>query len=729
MPADLTREQIDDLVARLSDEAVRQILLDQLQKSAAASSAQQDSVTVMDRLTNGLDNAKRRMAEALGAMGNVVWVPGRIWNGMTEGSNTSPWTALFKIFVIFAIGLIVEKLFQRAMGNESKWSSRSSPALLRTRLKASLEYAVVEGLNIVVFAFASVLAWYAVGLPTAHANLVFTSLLTVVLAWRLVAVLVRMVLRPNVSWMRPVNLDDRTASHGYVKLMVLAGAVALLLWWPGELMSEFGIHPATREAAALITSILFIAIVVIMIWQQRPGESEAAGEPPTQDYFARNWHILAIIGTLAIYVVAIGVHMATGARTLSPAIASLILLGFMPIFDQGLRGLVHLYLDPENKPGAADATELSSAEAHPDSESEPGSDIEEAKTESEADTGSVSYAAVALRNGRILLALVAIVILGEIWDLDLNGLVQAFLGERITKVLINFSVTALLAYALWGIVSTAVARMAESAPGGPTPGDEGTGEGSRIHTLLPLFRKFLLVTLIVMLVMIFLSSMGVDIGPLIAGAGVVGIAIGFGAQTLVRDIVSGLFFLLDDAFRIGEYVTIGNDIRGTVERISVRSLRLRHHNGPLHTVPFGEIQTLTNWSRDWAIMKFDIRVPFETDIDKVRKIIKKVGQKLLQDPELGPLFLEPLKSQGVNRMDDSSFIIRCKFTSLPGQQWYLRRHAFTGIQEAFEAQGIKFAPRRVIVETASPNIPPDVAAGAAAAAEKSQQKPPGDEPG
>ena len=133
-------------------------------------------------------------------------------------------------------------------------------------------------------------------------------------------------------------------------------------------------------------------------------------------------------------------------------------------------------------------------------------------------------------------------------------------------------------------------------------------------------------------------------------------------------------------------------------------------------------------------MKFEIRVPFETDVDMVRRIIKKVGAQMMEDEELGPLFLEPMKSQGVNRMDDSSFIIRCKFTAIPGNQFYIRREAYARIQAAFEEKGIKFAPRRVIVETTSPEPDPQklAAAGAAAAAvddQGAQQEPVKDEPG
>ena len=115
--------------------------------------------------------------------------------------------------------------------------------------------------------------------------------------------------------------------------------------------------------------------------------------------------------------------------------------------------------------------------------------------------------------------------------------------------------------------------------------------------------------------------MGVNIGPLLAGAGIVGIAVGFGAQTLVRDILSGIFFLFDDAFRIGEYIDVGEG-KGTVERMSIRALMLRHQLGHVYTVPFGAIRRVANYSRDWMIMKLEVRVPFDTDLERMRKIVK-----------------------------------------------------------------------------------------------------------
>ncbi|WP_305511377.1 mechanosensitive ion channel family protein [Shimia thalassica] len=231
-------------------------------------------------------------------------------------------------------------------------------------------------------------------------------------------------------------------------------------------------------------------------------------------------------------------------------------------------------------------------------------------------------------------------------------------------------------------------------------GDEGGETGaSRLATLLPLFRNFILIVILVTITLIILMEIGVNVSPLFAGAGVVGLAIGFGAQTLVRDVFSGAFFLFDDAFRKGEYIDIGG-VKGTVEKISVRSFQLRHHLGPLHTVPFGEIQHLTNYSRDWVIMKLPLRVTYDTDVERVRKMIKNLGIELLDDPVIGDNFIQPLKSQGVIEMQDSAMIIRVKFMTKPGDQWLVRKKVFQEIRSLFEREGIRFAHREVTVRLA-----------------------------
>ena len=231
---------------------------------------------------------------------------------------------------------------------------------------------------------------------------------------------------------------------------------------------------------------------------------------------------------------------------------------------------------------------------------------------------------------------------------------------------------------------------------GPEVTPEELRRRGRLRTLLPVLRVVLMVVLAVMALLMSLSALGVQVAPLIAGAGVIGVAIGFGSQTLVRDIISGLFYLLDDAFRVGEYIVSGT-FRGTVEGFSLRSIRLRHHRGPLFTVPFGVLGAVQNLSRDWVIDKISFNVPFDTDVALVKKVVKQVSKEIMADPELSKGILEPLKSQGAATMGDFAMQVRVKFKTRPGEQFVVRRAAIDRIKRAFAAAGIKIAVPTVSV--------------------------------
>jgi small-conductance mechanosensitive channel len=292
----------------------------------------------------------------------------------------------------------------------------------------------------------------------------------------------------------------------------------------------------------------------------------------------------------------------------------------------------------------------------------------------------------------------------KLWGVDLSGLARRGMGETFGGSAINVAVILGIAYAIWQVARILIERQIAAervalgleARSDNEDAGEGGGAGARLGTLLPLVHFAVQIAIVVLTALAVLGELGVNILPLLAGAGVVGLAVGFGAQTLVKDIISGVFFLVDDAFRKGEYIDIGT-VKGTVEKISLRSMQLRHHNGPLNTIPFGDIRHVTNFSRDWVVMKFSLRLTYDTDAEKVRKLIKKLGEQLLQDPEYGPLFLQPLKSQGVTEMEDSAMIMRIKFMTRPGDQWGLRRIVFARIRDLFEKQSIRFASREVTV--------------------------------
>ncbi len=219
---------------------------------------------------------------------------------------------------------------------------------------------------------------------------------------------------------------------------------------------------------------------------------------------------------------------------------------------------------------------------------------------------------------------------------------------------------------------------------------------SRLATVLPVLRGVVLGAVLGLTILIVLSRLGVDIGPLLAGFGILGLALSFGSQALVRDIVSGLFFMLEDAFRVGEYVDTGR-LKGTVEKISLRSMQLRHQSGQIHTVPFGQVQSLTNASRDWATIKFNVRLDHSADIEQARKAIKKTGLAMLEDPEYGPHFIAPLKMQGVADITDSAIVIRLKFTAKPNQASALQRESLKRVYRALNDAHIPFASNAVTV--------------------------------
>ena len=329
-------------------------------------------------------------------------------------------------------------------------------------------------------------------------------------------------------------------------------------------------------------------------------------------------------------------------------------------------------------------------------------DVLEEATEAQPVRVLNSFEALARRVAAILAFVAGAYAFFYIWDNDSARMVETVLDRVLDLIIIVFiGYVVYHAFRIW--IDTKIAEEVGDEIEAE-PGDEGTASSaSRLATLLPLFRNFTLIVVVVTIALIVLMEIGINVGPLFAGAGIVGVAVGFGSQALVRDIFAGAFFLFDDAFRKGEYLDVGG-VKGTVEKISVRSFQLRHHLGALHTIPFGELQVMTNYSRDWVIMKLPLRVTYDTDVEKVRKLIKKLGIALLDDPVIGMNFIAPLKSQGVIEMQDSAMIIRVKFMTKPGDQWLVRKRVYEEIRALFEREGIKFAHREVTVRLADGKV-------------------------
>jgi len=183
---------------------------------------------------------------------------------------------------------------------------------------------------------------------------------------------------------------------------------------------------------------------------------------------------------------------------------------------------------------------------------------------------------------------------------------------------------------------------------------------------------------------------------LLAGAGVVGLAVGFGAQTLVRDIITGLFILIEDTISVGDFVTLAG-YGGTVEALSIRSIRLRDPSGTVHTIPFSDVTTVVNYSREFAYAVMEIGVAYKEDVDAVSRVIEAVGAELRKDPVHADSILDDLQLLGLDRFDDSAVVIKARIKTAPGMQWAVRRAYNRLLKQRFDAEGIEIPfPQRTV---------------------------------
>lgn len=438
-------------------------------------------------------------------------------------------------------------------------------------------------------------------------------------------------------------LSRPTARFWYRRLLLLLGWF-VFGWVTVDLVTEFGLPTETRRLVAYVLGLGLLAISIESAWtvpreRARTAASERRRAALLSAYFLVLWvlWVMSAMGLFWLAVVALALPTAIGLA--QRAIDNV--YGTWPDPDAGLL------------PGIT---------------------------------------AVLLQRGvRALLIILATILLARAWHVDLIALTESDNGvTRLARGVLGAVVVVLLADLVWQMIRHAIDRAIAETGGHGLAETEEARRRARLRTLLPLLRNVLLATVLTIAAMMILSAWGVAVGPLIAGAGVIGVALAFGAQTLVRDMISGMFYLLDDAFRVGEYIQSGT-YKGTVESFSLRSVKLRHHRGPLYTVPFGVLGAVQNMSRDWVIEKLTVSVPYNTQIDEVKKIVKEVGKTLADDPAFKPNLLETLKMQGIEQFGEFAIQIRMKMMTRPGEQFVIRRRAYALIKKAFEAHGISFA--------------------------------------
>lgn len=520
---------------------------------------------------------------------------------------------------------------------------------------------------------------------------------------RTVSDLWRMVLSPYLSQYRLPPFSDRDAKRLYIWASAIATydiSVVMFSTWVADFGLNYNVYAMVYGGLTMLGALG--NLLMIAFNGRAISHAIRGGRTKEQVSWILRFISLAWAPALIVYIVfswfKLAVDLVLENQNSIPIVASSYAIFMSVVIAYGaMNYLLERYFDRNRQMEEMNAEDADAPEEEL---------IETPLAEKRAHS-IVTYEDLARRVAGILAFVVGLYALVVIWNPDASWSEELPI-ERFLDVMVIIFIGYVLFHFFRIWIDSKIAEEIDDGGAEAELGDEG-GEGgqSRLATLLPLFRGAILAVVVVTIALIALMEMGINVSPLFAGAGVVGLAVGFGSQTLVRDIFSGAFFLMDDAFRKGEYIDIG-DVKGTVEKISVRSFQLRHHLGALNTIPFGEIKVLTNYSRDWVIMKLPLRVTYDTDVEKVRKLIKKLGQQLLSDPVIGDNFIQPLKSQGVIEMQDSAMIIRVKFMTKPGDQWLVRKKVYQEIRELFAREGIRFAHREVTVRLADEKASEDL---------------------
>lgn len=547
----------------------------------------------------------------------------------------------------------------------ARLAAQSAPALGVRSLAALGALALIDGAGVLLVWLVyrvAVHLWFG---GTTAQDTFGAALLLAIVYWRLYVFGIRCIVRPALPAARLCDIGDEEAWRmlRLVSLLVLIAVVSRAL--------NFGLAAAQAPTDAIAAWRIFTAPVVLLILlmfvvRVRDGAKQwlvgLARVAPWNGFLGRHWVPVASVVFVALVATQIYGAITEHLNAPNAVLLTLNLIIGLLMFETLLQAVVRrLDSQLEGFTPADDRQRL------PD---------------------------VLARCARVFVLILAIVVLAESWVVNVLGLIDARAWDRLAAVGRSIGLTLFTAFVLWELFKYATEaymyRIAQKNLAGR--GDKRTAGSiaERFDTLMPMIRVTVATIIAVIAALIALDQLGVNTAPLLAGASVLGLAISFGSQALVKDIVSGIFYLADDAFRVGEYIRCGQ-AEGTVEGFTLRSIRLRHPNGQIQVIPFGELGQISNYSRDWAAVKFNLRFARDTDLEKLREATTKVGADMMTEPELKADILEPIKIHSVAEVSDNALVVRFKLKTRPGNIASIQDRTLRQMLKEMPNLGITFA--------------------------------------
>jgi small-conductance mechanosensitive channel len=672
--------ELEKLVGVLENETERQRFVEQLKAliEAQRKGAPEEPVVpdrVAARFLGGLSEQIAAFGagimDAAGFVADapklIAWLKEQI---ESEWSRQRLTEIIGKVLAALLCGWIVEWIALRLLARPRRTLETRAVGHGWTRVPYTLLHALVELVPLLVFAFT---AFTALGMlqPSRTASLVAVALINANLIARVITLLARTVLAPNVPGLRLVPFGDENANYLFIWIRRLAN-ISIYGYFFAEAAFLIGLPSAGHAFLLKLLGVIVSLLLIVLVLQNRTSVRDAirgAGDVQPgllRRRFADLWHVLAVLYVLLVCFIWLvrpdgGVEFVATGTGLTVLIA--LAAWAASVILRRLVALIFRLTDDVRR--RFPTLELRANQY----------------------LHIVNVVIVVVVYGFAALAI------SHVWGFrSLEWLTTPF-GQRVGGGIASIAVTIAIALVTWEAANALLDRYLSRALGG---GVNELRRAARVRTLMPLLQKVLFGVLAVFVAMILLAEIGINIAPLLAGAGVVGIAVGFGAQALMKDLFSGISIILEDSIAVGDIVGIG-DKGGVVEWMSLRVMRLRDFDGTVHTIPFGEVQTISNRTKDFAFAVFRIRVVRGTDIAKAQDVIRAIGSEMRADPELGPMIIEDIELHGVDAFDESSMVLLARFKVLPARQWTIMRQFNVRLKSAFEREGIALAlPQRII---------------------------------
>ncbi|MEX2617140.1 MAG: mechanosensitive ion channel domain-containing protein [Alphaproteobacteria bacterium] len=666
---DVSAQSLENLVETLESPERRDALLDDLRALLEAKRQAEPAATdpgagaeLLATLTARVGTVSRQIVAAASFVVDLPQLAGGIVNVFNDAERRGPvLEMLVRIVLVLLAGFVVAFVLRRAVQRPRMAIEAQADDKVGLTVVLLLARMLLDLLPVAGFAAAGLGALTVFG-PDGNGRIATVALIHANVIVGVVLALARMFLAPFYTGLRLFPLQDETAHYIYVWIKRLA-ILSVYGYFTIQAAMLLGLpQPAYNVLLKLLGLAVSLLLIMVVLQNRRDVADGIRGEgrgplPILRRRLADIWHVLFIMYLVCSYAVW-ALEIYGGFEYVARAtVLTVVIVAIGRILELAIQK------------GVQRAFTL----GHELNIMLPG-----------LEARANRYLPVVQTAARTILYLFGFLAILQVWGLDVYSWIASPSGLTVVGRVVTVALVVLAALAIWEFVSALIERSLTATDSA----GNAVARSQRMLTLLPLLRNAFLVVLVVLVTMTVLSELGLNIAPLLAGAGVVGLAIGFGAQTLVKDVITGLFILIEDTISVGDVVEVTGHA-GLVEAVTIRTIRLRDLSGTVHVVPFSEVTSIKNLTRDFAFALLDIGIAYREDVDAVIEVIKTLGAEMREDAQFSDKILDDIEILGLDRFDDSAVIVRARIKTRPLQQWTVKRGFNLMMKRRFDEMGIE----------------------------------------